>query len=55
MIESTVDLRGALLRAPSSLGTGVLDRAGRNRRNIERTLAALKAIAEAPANGRDSA
>ncbi|GHE10253.1 SRPBCC family protein [Streptomyces alanosinicus] len=45
--ESTRDHRGPLLRAVSLPATGVLDRAALNRRNIQRTLTRLKALAEA--------
>lgn len=48
--ESTRDQRGPVLRVISVLTTGVLDRAARNRRNIERTLARLKSAAEALEN-----
>jgi hypothetical protein len=47
--ESTRDLRGMGMVLLCVLGTGVVDRAGRNQRNIERTLARLKSVAERPA------
>lgn len=49
--ESTRDQRGPLLRVVSVPATGVLDRAARNRRNIQRTLTRLKALAEASEGG----
>lgn len=47
--ESTRDLRGRTMRLLSVVTTGVVDRSARNRRNIERTLARLKAAAEGTA------
>ncbi|WP_028937898.1 SRPBCC family protein [Pseudonocardia spinosispora] len=40
--ESTWDRRGPILRVVAPLATGVLDRATRNQRNIEQTLAHLR-------------
>jgi uncharacterized protein YndB with AHSA1/START domain len=45
--ESTRDLRGTAMALLCMITTGVLDRAEHSRRNIELTLAALKAEAEA--------
>jgi uncharacterized protein YndB with AHSA1/START domain len=47
--ESWRDARGALIRAAGRITTGVRDRAGHNRQGMERTLARLKAAAEAGA------
>lgn len=45
--ERTWDLRPAWFRLVANLVTGVSDRAGENRRNMEHTLSQLKAAAEA--------
>jgi uncharacterized protein YndB with AHSA1/START domain len=45
--ETWHDARGPLMRAVGRIGTGVRDRAAHNRRGMERTLARLKAAAEA--------
>ncbi|MFJ9011645.1 SRPBCC family protein [Streptomyces canus] len=45
--ESTRDLRGRAMVLLSIVTTGVVDRAERNRRNIDLTLAGLKSEAEA--------
>ncbi|MFE2415830.1 SRPBCC family protein [Streptomyces hokutonensis] len=47
--ESTRDMRGRTMCLVSVAATGVVDRIAHNRRNIERTLARLKAEAEKPA------
>ncbi|MFB9905126.1 SRPBCC family protein [Allokutzneria oryzae] len=48
VIESTRDLRNRFFRAVvAPVGTGVVDRVGHNEDNIEKTLARLKALAEA--------
>ncbi|MCP3799084.1 SRPBCC family protein [Allokutzneria sp. A3M-2-11 16] len=47
--ESTRDLRNRFFRTVvAPVGTGVVDRDSRNEVNIEKTLARLKALAEAP-------
>ncbi|MEU3550882.1 SRPBCC family protein [Streptomyces longwoodensis] len=49
--ESTRDHRRTLMRVVSIPATGVVDRAAHNRRNIQRTLTRLKALAEAAEGG----
>jgi Polyketide cyclase / dehydrase and lipid transport len=47
--ERWTDARGPLMKAIGLVGTGVRDRAAHNRVGMERTLARLKAVAEASA------
>lgn len=44
--ESWTDLRGGLMRRVGAAATGVADRVEHNRAGMQRTLAALKAVAE---------
>jgi hypothetical protein len=46
LTESTKDLRGTVLRVITPAGTGVIDRAARNRETIRVTLGRIKAAAE---------
>jgi uncharacterized protein YndB with AHSA1/START domain len=47
VVESTEDRRGAVIKALAPLATGVGDRAGRNKKTMEITLARVKQVVEA--------
>ncbi|MDQ1642553.1 MAG: hypothetical protein QOJ90_1904 [Actinomycetota bacterium] len=51
--ESWVDRRGLAMKSGSPLVMGIVDRAAHNRAGMEKTLAALKAAAEAEARSKD--